>query len=271
MVTHGHRLGSLQEMRGMDENSGGQNGNEVRHDHEDQHESCIAVACRTLSSLYQFIQSDCVNGDTTDHNQSRSMPKPRTPQESPEEDIVLCTTRSATETVSRLLNCTARSCARDPSILLVLGSILLKILAWYEALYHSEIGGLGLSATSSPNGLEDVGSNSSQSSDGHPTGLSKPSESMKYSIYTVPLTIPLTIGAFNLSHTTETRMKAQLLLCEVQTLSQVCQTLDRRVQAAEGIRGENDLCGQSDTHLLRKVGELQHALTVVCMHVPSLG
>lgn len=128
-----------------DENGSGQEGNEVRHDHEDdQHESCIAVACRTLSSLYQFIQSDCVNGHTTDHNQSRSMPKP-TPEEFPEEDTVLCATRSATETVSRLLNCTARSCARDPSIL-ILGSILLKIRAWYEALYQSEIGGLGLSA-----------------------------------------------------------------------------------------------------------------------------
>ncbi|KAJ5207933.1 Ribosomal protein L10e/L16 [Penicillium cf. viridicatum] len=179
-------------------------------------------------------------------------------------------TRSATETVSRLLNCTAGSCARDPSIL-VLGSILLEFLAWYEALYQSEIGVLGLSATPSPNGREDMGSNSSQSGNGHSTGLSQPSESMKYSIYTAPLTIPLTVGAFNLSRATETKMKAQLLLCKVQTLSQVCQALDRRVQAAESIHGDKNLRGQSNTYLLRKVGELQHALTVVCTHMPSLG
>lgn len=273
MVTDGHSLGSLPEMRGMDdENGGGQKGDEVRHNPGDyQHESCIAVACRTLSSLYQFVQSDCVNGHSTNSNQSRSMLKRPTPEVSPANDIVFCTTRSATETVSRLLNCTARSCAGDPSILLVLGSILLRILTWYKTLYQSEIGGLGLSATPSRNGREDVGSNSSQSDNEHSIGLSQPSESMGESIYTVPLSIPLAVGAFNLPCATETKMKAQLLLCEVQTLSQVCQALDRRVQAAESIRGEKDLCGQSNTHLLRQLNELQHALTAVCTQVQSLG
>ncbi|CAI7573374.1 unnamed protein product [Penicillium discolor] len=248
IVTGGDRLGSLPEMR--------------RDPEDDQHESCIAVACRTLSSLYQFVQSDCVNGHTTNHNKSHNILKPPTPEESPANDVVFCTTRSATETVSRLLSCTGTSCVHDPSILLVLGSILLRILTWYEALYRSEIGGLGQSAPPSRNGREEVGSNSSQSGNEHSTNLLQPSESMEESIYTVPLTIPLTIGAFNLSRATETKMKAQLLLCEVQTLSQVCQILDRRVQAAESIRGEKDLCGQSNTHLLRKLGELQHALTV---------
>lgn len=273
MVTDSHSLGSLPEMRGMDdENGGSQKGDEVRHNPGDyQHESCIAVACRTLSSLYQFVQSDCANGHSTNSNQSRSMLKPPTPEVSPANDIVFCTTRFATETVSRLLNCTARSCAGDPSILLVLGSILLRILTWYETLYQSEIGGLGLPATLSPNGREDVGSNGSHSSVIHSTDLSQPSESMEESIYTVPLTIPLTIGTFNLSLATETKMKAKLLLCEVQTLSQVCQALGRRVQAAESIRGEKDLCGQSNTHLLRQLNKLQHALTAVCTQVPTLG
>lgn len=257
IVTGGDSLGSLPEMR--------------RDPEDDQHESCIAVACRTLSSLYQFVQSDCVNGHTTNHNKSHNILKPPTPEESPANDVVFCTTRSATETVSRLLNCTGTSCVHDPSILLVLGSILLRILTWYEALYRSEIGGLGLSAPPLRNGREDMGSNSSQSGNEHSTDLLQPSKSMEESRYTVPLTIPLTIGAFNLSRATETKMKAQLLLCEVQTLSQVCQTLDRRVQAAESIRGEKDLCGQSNTHLLRKLGELQHALTAVCTQVPLLG
>ncbi|OQD66538.1 hypothetical protein PENPOL_c004G07191 [Penicillium polonicum] len=275
--THVDSLDPLPETREMDdENGDGQEGNEVRHDAEDaQHEPCIAVACRTLSSLYQFVQSDCVNGHghSTNDNQSRNMLKPPTPEESPatDSDSVFCMTRSAIETVSRLLNCTGRSCAGDPSILLVLSSILLKILAWYEALHRSEIGRLGLSATPSPSGRKDVGSNGCHSSVTHSTGLSQSSESMEGSLYTVPLIIPLTVNAFNLSRATETKMKAQLLLCEVQTLSQVCQALDRRVQAAENMRGGKGLCGQSNTHLLRQLDELQHALAAVCTQVPSLG
>ncbi|KAJ5407193.1 Ribosomal protein L10e/L16 [Penicillium sp. CMV-2018d] len=274
VVTDIDNLDPLPETRDMDdENGNGQEGNEVRHDPEDaQHEPCIAVACRTLFSLYQFVQSDCVNGHghSTNDNQSRNMLKPPTPEESPATDSVFCTTRSAIETVSRLLNCTGRSCAGDPSILLVLSSILLKILAWYEALHQSEIGQLGLSATPSPRSREDVGSNGSHSSVTHSTGLSQPSERMEESIYTAPLTIPLNVSAFNLSRATETKMKAQLLLCEVQTLSQVCQALERRVQAAENMRGEKGVCGQSNTHLLRQLDELQHALTAVCTHAPSL-
>ncbi|KAJ5954082.1 Ribosomal protein L10e/L16 [Penicillium viridicatum] len=275
VVTDVDNLDPLPETRDMDdENGGGRKGNEVRHDAEDaQHEPCIAVACRMLSSLYQFVQSDCVNGrgHSTNDNQSRNMLKPPTSEESPATDSVFCMTRSAIETVSRLLNCTGRSCAGDPSILLVLSSILLKILAWYEALHQSEIGRLGLSDTPSPSGREDVGSNGSHSSGTHSTGLSQPSESMEGSLYTAPLIIPLTVSAFNLSRAMETKMKAQLLLCEVQTLSQVCQTLDRRVQAAESMRGGKSLCGQSNTHLLRQLDELQHALTAVCTQVPSLG
>ncbi|KAJ5693839.1 transcriptional regulator family: Fungal Specific TF [Penicillium majusculum] len=237
IVTGGDSLGSLQEMRGMDdENGGSQERDEVRREPEDdQHESCITVACRTLSSLYQFVQSDCVNGHTTDHIKSHNILKPPTPEESPANDVVFCTTRSATETVSRLLNCT------------------------------------GTSSPPSRNGREDVGSYSSQSGNEHSTDLLQPSESMEESIYTVPLTIPLTIGAFNLSRATERKTKAQLLLCEVQTLSQVCQTLDRRVQAAESMHGDKNVYGQSNTNLLRKLGELQHALTAVCTQVPSLG
>ncbi|CAI7632723.1 unnamed protein product [Penicillium viridicatum] len=263
VVTDIDNLDPLPETRELDdENGDGQEGNEVRHDPEDaQHESCIAVACRTLSSLYQFVQADCVNGHSTNDNQSRNILKPPIPEESPATDSVFCLTRSAIETVSRLLNCTGRSCAGDPSIHLVLSSILLKILAWYEALHKSEIGRLGLSSTPSSSGRKDVGSNGCHSSVTHSTGLSQPSERMEESLYTVPLTIPLTVSAFNLSRDTETKMKAQLLLCEVQTLSQACQALDRRVQAAESMRGEKGLLGQSNSHLLRQLDELQHALT----------
>ncbi|KAJ5789132.1 transcriptional regulator family: Fungal Specific TF [Penicillium psychrosexuale] len=235
---------------------------------DDQHEPCIAVACQTLSSLYEFVQSDCWNGHAGNDNQSRNMLQPPTLRESPASDAVFRTTRSATETVSRLLNCTGRSCARDPSKLLLLGSILLKVLTWYEALYQSEIGG---PATPSLDSREDARLPPQPYHLNGNTGLSRPFESMKESILAIPLTTPLGIDVVNLSHATETKMKAQVLLWEVQILSHVCQALEHRIQAAESIRGENNLCGQANTYLSRKVGELQRALTAVCTPVPSLG
>lgn len=42
------------------------------------------------------------------------------------------------------------------------------------------------------------------------------------SVYTVPLTIPFSVGTLNISRTTETKMMAQLLLCQLQNLHQVC-------------------------------------------------
>ncbi|KAJ5184441.1 transcriptional regulator family: Fungal Specific TF [Penicillium cf. griseofulvum] len=258
-----HDNSDYNETREINNENDGQEGDDMRGDSEDQREPCIAVACQTLSSLYQFIQPDCVNGPRIDTRPG--ILSPPIPEE-PTSDIVFCTTRSAMETVSRLLNCTGRSCAQDPSILLVIGSILLKILSWYEALYQSEIGRIVPSTI--PNDREDVGSrphhsNSSQSGGKHSPSCSHSSESTKY---TVPLTIPLNIG-FNLSRATEMKMKAQLLLCEVQNLSQLCQAFDRRVQVAESV-GEKGLCGQSNTNLLRKLGELQYVLTVVCTQVP---
>ncbi|KAJ5961285.1 Ribosomal protein L10e/L16 [Penicillium vulpinum] len=273
-----HDHSNYNEMRHMnDENGVGQEETEMRDDSEgDQHEPCIVVACRTLSSLYQFVQSDCMNGHASNDAQSRKILKPPTPEEPSTNDTVFWMTRSATETISRLLNCAGRSCAHDPPTFLVFGSVLLKILSWYEAMYQSEIGGLVLSTTPLANGLEGVGSrphhsNDSQFGDKNSTGLSQPSENMKESTYAVPLTIPLAVDAFNMSRATETKMKAQLLLCEVQALSHVCHTLNRRVQAVVGIQGENNMYGQANVDLLRKLGELQHALTVVCTQVPSLG
>ncbi|KAJ5515086.1 Ribosomal protein L10e/L16 [Penicillium fimorum] len=174
-LEHGHS--SYDDTREMDDDNGSQEGDEVPEHPEEEQEPCIAIACRMLYSLYEFIQSDCVNGNATNDAQSCNMRKPPTPEEEePASDVVFCTTRSATETVSRLLNCTGRSCAQDSSMLLVLGSVLLKILSWYEALYESEINGLGLPSTL-PNGCEDVSSqrhhsDSSQSGNKHSTGPS---------------------------------------------------------------------------------------------------
>lgn len=111
---------------------------------EDQHEPCITVACRLLSSLSQFMHWDCRNGHISNDggaSDSRDQRKPRNlEEEAPPSDIVFRTTQSATDSVSRLLNCTGSACAQDASTLLVLSAVLSKILTWYQALYYSEIG-----------------------------------------------------------------------------------------------------------------------------------
>ncbi|KAJ5385528.1 Ribosomal protein L10e/L16 [Penicillium concentricum] len=242
MVTDGDDLGSLpshvhgehdhsnyNEMGKVDDDDGDEQGDERSEDSEDEREPCMdALFAVSVRSVGLCVNA---NGHATNDTQSRSMRKPPTREEEHANDVMFCTTRTATETVSQLLNCIGRSCTQDPSMLLVLGSVLLKVLSCYEALYESEIGRLVVSNTPLPNGCEDMSSrrhhsDSSQSGDQHSTAPSQPSESTKY---TVPLTIPLTTGVFNLSRATETKVKAQLLLCEVQTLSQVCQALYRRV------------------------------------------
>jgi hypothetical protein len=103
---------------------------------EDDNESCIAVAYRTLS-LSEFIRSDCRKEAI---NQIMLLRKIYPSAEKYPRDIAFHTTRSATETVCRLLNCTG-SYMRDSSMLLVISGVLIRILIFYEAaLCKSQIG-----------------------------------------------------------------------------------------------------------------------------------
>ncbi|KAJ6078297.1 Ribosomal protein L10e/L16 [Penicillium canescens] len=103
---------------------------------EDDHESCIAVACRMLS-LSEFIRSDCRNEAI---NKIIPLRRIYPSAEKYPRDIAFRTTRSATETVCRLLNCTG-SYMQDSSMLLVISAVLIRILTFYEAaLCESQIG-----------------------------------------------------------------------------------------------------------------------------------
>ncbi|OQE44297.1 hypothetical protein PENCOP_c002G06619 [Penicillium coprophilum] len=234
---------------------------ELEDVNEDRHEPCIAVACRLLSSLSRFGPCDCRNEHTSNDgsvSNARDKRKPLTLEEkAPPSDIIFRMTQSATEDVSRLLNCTGSACAQDTSTLLVLGAVLSKILTWYQALYQSEIG----RQISCPP-VKSHHSNSNRTDD--QPGLSRLVDGTADSLYTVPLTIPLSVGNLNLPHATKTKMKAQLLLCQLQSLDSVCQALGRRVQAAESLRGEGGISQGSNAQLLEQVDELQRILTLVC-------
>ena len=252
---------------------------ELEDVNEDQHEPCITVACRLLSSLSQFVHCDCRNGHTSNDgggSNSHDQRKLLTLEEkAPPSDIIFRMTQSATDSVSRLLNCTGSACAQDASTLLVLGAVLSKILTWYQALYQSEIGRQlpsvslraqpGVNPTRPP--VKSHHSNSSRTV--NQLKLARHVDGTADSLYAVPLTIPLSTGNFNLSRATETKMKAQLLLCQLQSLHAVCQGLDRRARGAESMRGEKKMCEGSNAQLLEQVAELQRILTVVCTQAPT--
>lgn len=252
---------------------------ELEDVNEDQHEPCITVACRLLSSLSQFVHCDCRNGHTSNDggtSNSRDQRKPlNLEEEAPPSDIIFRMTQSATDNVSRLLNCTGSACAQDASTHLVLSAVLSKILTWYQALYQSEIGRQlpsvpsraqpGANPTRPP--VKSHHSNSSRT--GNQLKHSRQVDETADSLYAVPLTIPLSIGNYNLPRATETKMKAQLLLCQLQSLHPVCQGLDRRAQGAERMRGEKKMCEGSNAQLLEQVAELQRILTVVCTQAPT--
>ncbi|KAJ5975922.1 transcriptional regulator family: Fungal Specific TF [Penicillium waksmanii] len=236
---------------------------------EDQHEPCITVACRVLSSLYEFVRCDCVNGHDSNSGSSTQCKDLALAKEDPRSDIVFYVTQSATEEVSRLLNCTGIICAQDSSVLLVLGAILCKILTWYQTLYQSEISRL-LSDQAQDAHLTtsiDPHHHSSGGTDGRSKGPRQVDRGD--SMYRVPLSIPLNTGGLNLSRDMETKMKAQFLLCQLQTLHRVCQSLNRRAQAAEGMQGEKSLSAGSSAQLLEKVGEFQRVLTKICTQTPE--
>jgi hypothetical protein len=68
--------------------------------------------------------------------------------------------------------------------------------------------------------------------------------------------IPLVIRNLNLPRATETKMKTQLLRCELQTLFRVCQAFER-VQNAE-------MAEYDPKQILYKVGNLPRILSVLC-------
>lgn len=252
-----------------DDNDEREEERERENANENQHEPCITVACRVLSSLYEFVRCDCVNGHYGNSGSSNQCKDLTQAKEGPRSDIVFRITQSATEEVSRLLNCTGIICAQDASILLVLSAILCKILTWYQALYQSEISRFFSDQTQDAHLTTSIDPHhhSSGGTDGQSNGSRQVDGGD--SMYRVPLIIPLSTGGLNVSRATETKMKAQLLLCQVQTLHQVCQSLDRRAQAAEDMRGEKSLSTGSNAQLLEKVRELQLVLTNICTQSPE--
>jgi len=82
------------------------------------------------------------------------------------------------------------------------------------------------------------------------------------------LGISLNIEDLCISRATETEMKAQLLLREVQVLFQVCQVLECRVKVHEYTFREKNKAYFSNADSVHKVRNLRDASTAVCTQMP---
>ncbi|KAJ0420667.1 hypothetical protein BJY00DRAFT_132247 [Aspergillus carlsbadensis] len=216
--------------------------------YETAHESCIAAACQTLSSLYQAVRTESRSPDRS--------ARPSSSQRSPSSDVVVSTARAATQIVLRLLRC-ACSSAHDPSLLSLLATILSKIIAWYQLLYDHNIASTSASSTENTSHGEESGGGDASSATGPSSATSSSKQDHLYNV-------PLSIGTLRLPHETETKLKAQLLLCELEPVVDASQLFTARVRSSEVTWGERVICADFDTQIQQRVGDLKKLLTGVC-------
>ncbi|KAL2828553.1 hypothetical protein BJY01DRAFT_131497 [Aspergillus pseudoustus] len=224
--------------------------------YETAHETCIAAACQTLSSLYQAVR--------TENRSPDSSARPSSLQRSPSSDVVVSTARAATQTVLRLLRC-ACSSAHDPSLLSLLATIISKIIAWYQLLYHHSIASASTRASSTENT-----SHREESGGGDASSATAPSSASSSAKQDHLYNVPLSIGTLRLPHATEMKLKAQLLLCELEPVVDASQLFTARVRSSEVTWGERVICAEFDTQIQQRVGDLKKLLTGVCsLECPS--
>lgn len=130
----------------------------------------------------------------------------------PSSDQILRTNKVAVQNLEHLLLCDCITCSHDSNMAFILATIGSKILSWYRAVYNGDI----VQLSSQMPGLANE---------------------------TAVTTTPLTIGDFKLDHIVEIRMKAQLLLCELQKLGRVFDMLAQRN------RGRSDDLGGAEHNI----------------------
>ena len=72
------------------------------------------------------------------------------------------------------------------------------------------------------------------------------------------------LGGLQLSRTTQMRMKAQLLLCELEPLAQAALALERCMRSREAGHGEDQVWKSIERYLKQGVADLMRSLEAVC-------
>lgn len=137
---------------------------------------------------------------------------------------------------------------QDDCITFMLATVASKILSWYRDVYESAI----CSLTSVM--VQERGEGARQ--------LLVPNKSSSRNCRRTWI-IPLSIGEMQLPPATERRMKAQMLLCELQPLGQACTDLSQHMRSVNDFRSEAHVCDMFDKHLQRGLNELQKSLEAV--------
>ncbi|KAL8746874.1 MAG: hypothetical protein Q9190_001167 [Brigantiaea leucoxantha] len=156
----------------------------------------------------------------------------------PTSDQVLKTNRLAVQKLNQILSCACDTCSYDPNMPFLIATITSKILRWYKAVYTGDI--IKLPTPTQNSRFEEKVANTS-----------------------------ITVGSFTLDPVAEARMKAQLLLCELQNLKKVIDVFSQQnkarsveISSVEGsvyeafeqflLSSLNDLVGKLSSHCVSR-------------------
>lgn len=206
--------------------------------------SCIPNAFATLSSLYRLAHEDSEAIDGTTMKSSKSIQELSKGLSS---NHVLLVAREATQKLEELLACTCVACIHEPNLFFVLFNIAIKALSWYRSLYNSNISYLNDGTSKGPN------------------VQSSPPKPVLTHIEEMLCNGPLTVGTLHLPLETELRIRAQLMLCELQPLARACNALSLQTRRGdEDSHGEGQVQEALKSHIQRSVKELSRYLEVLC-------
>jgi len=218
---------------------------------------CTSEAIKTLSNVYQLV-CQCHHSGFDCSSACTSTKAPIT--KSVSSDQVLLTARDAVQTLSRLAECSCNSCSDDSNIRFLLTNIALKTFDCYKDVYKSNISSVDRGISSSIHTQFSV----SQQADIPGSSAFEIPTPPATSIESALKARPMTIGSFHLPQATDLRMKAQLLLCELQPLAQVCNTLYGRSRRIADVRGEEVVWEAVGSYLQCGVRDLTRCLEGIC-------
>ncbi|TID26013.1 Aflatoxin biosynthesis regulatory protein [Venturia nashicola] len=143
----------------------------------------------------------------------------------PSDDPIILTARKAKSTLTSLISCKCHPCTQDRSMPFLLIAIAAKIVERYRTLHLHNL-------------------QAAYISDGHSTFID--------------------MAALNLPCMTEIRMKALMLLCEIEPLLEICQNFEGRLNGAVVLYGAEEVRDAFEVYWKRELIKLKDSLEYAC-------
>lgn len=166
----------------------------------DNGRTCMVSALKVLQALH-IPPSECLCACD-----EISVPSPRQPRMT---DSVLSSNRDAVRLVSDILKC---SCSLTSQVQLVLTAICSKLIAWYRAMIRNDYDG------------RDNSSSMLRSTINNDTNDEDRTERVLHQ--------PITVGKHSFDVALESKIRAQVVFCELQHLDSLVDSLSTRIQEA---------------------------------------